>query len=171
MSPRASRRSLLRAVGTVTATGLAGCGSAVEPTTTPTSANATYGIVVRNELNAQFFEQSDELTGPQPATVFVRISNLSPSSEKTYFERQFEVETGASKTFDDALTIAPDGPTYAMTAQLKAFDASDTTVDEASFTFTPDDRPSSNPIPVAIQISEEEGEVEPFIEIPIAEDE
>ena len=173
MSQQSSRRALLRTTGAVMAAGLAGCalrraetetatasegdGTATEsPSTdgTPTP-GTTYGIEVQNRLEAEDFDTVSGLSDPQPAVVHLRVSNLDPNDEKTFFEETVEVATGESTEFPAAFTVRPNGPTYAMSAQLESFVEGGLSRQEYmrdGFTFTPgsDRAPSVNPIPVKV---------------------
>lgn len=159
MSPRQSRRALLRAAGIATVTGLAGCGSDGDHTGTgpgegpETEGSTTYGIDLQNQFTHEDFETTEVLSGAEPATVHLRVDQLDPGSEP-YFERTVDVETGGSRSFPDAFTVEPDGPTYAMSAELERFvddGLSDDHNRRDDLTFAPDERPAANPIRVVVQ--------------------
>ena len=129
MSPQLPRRRVLQTAGGALLAGLAGCQLQRAETETPTGRTetegtpepTTYGITVNNRLQADAFETTRGLSGPKPAVVHIRVTDLKPDSEKIYFEETVEVETGGSTTVQEAFTAIPDGPTYAMNAQLEPF--------------------------------------------------
>lgn len=149
MSPRISRRALLRSVGVAAAVGLAGCGSGDGGTATPTS--TTYDVEVQNDLTPEDFEMAPDGLEPTPATVSFRVNAIA--AEETFFEETVELETGASETFTDAFTVEPDGPTYAMNAELEGFTdegLSDPRNQRDGLTFTPAERPDVDTITVVV---------------------
>lgn len=156
MAPRQSRRALLRATALATTGLVAGCSSddGTEPGGgTTTEGPTTYGIRVNNALTPEQFEGTSELSGPEPATVTVRVSSLAPGSEP-FFERTTTVETGGETTFEEAFTVEPDGPTYAMSAEIEPFVDGGLSRDhnrKGDLTFTPDERPEANPIRIVIR--------------------
>lgn len=192
MSPQHSRRVILQTTGGMLAAGLAGCTLRKTATETPTGTppsgeetpggggatessdddedptpgdGTTYGIVVRNQLEPDDFDDVSELSGPKPAIVDLRVSDLAPSDEEAYFETTVELASGESKQFPEAFTVRPDGPTYAMSAKLEPFITGGLSYQDyrrAGLTFRPggDRVPSVNPIPInvySVPDSEREG--------------
>lgn len=153
MSPRTSRRALLRAVGVATVAGVAGCGS--EGATTTTSSSPTYGVELRNEITEAEFDDDPHFSEPQSTTVSLRVNDIDPNSDETYFEETVEVGPGETRTFDEAFTVDLDGPTYAMNVEMDPFadeePRSDARNRRDGHTFTPEERPEANPILVAIR--------------------
>lgn len=129
MSPQLPRRRVLQTAGGALLAGLAGCQLQRAETETPTDRTeteetptpTTYGITVNNRLEAEAFETTQGLSGPKPAVVHLRVTDLDPDSEQVYFEETVEVKTGKSTTFQEAFTASPGGPTYAMNAELEPF--------------------------------------------------
>lgn len=156
MAPCQSRRALLRATALATTGLVAGC-SADDGTDpgggTTTDGPTSYDIRVNNALTPQQFEETGELSGPEPATVTVRVGTLAPGTEP-FFERTVSIETGGEMTFDDAFAVEPDGPTYAISAELEPFVDDGLSRDhnrKGDLTFTPDERPEANPIRVVVR--------------------
>ncbi len=143
------------------AVGVAGCqgGGGGDGSSPDTDGETTYGITVENGLSVDDFEGTSELSGPEPAELSLRVNGLT--NDETYFQRTVKVETGATRTFEEAFTVSPDGPTYAMNAQLTPFVGGGLSRQfnrKAGLTFAPDERPSRNPIEVRlVSIDSQEG--------------
>lgn len=154
MAPQSSRRALLQSVGAGVIAGLAGCGSNGGTDTTTTASPTTYDIELRNQLTAEHFQDSEYFDAPQPAVIYVRVNNVDPNSDTTYFEQTVEVPTNSSKTLTDTFTVEPDGPIYAIAVELEPFTEDGISKprnrkDGASF--APENRPQRNPIPVILR--------------------
>lgn len=153
MSPSHTRRALLQAVGVATAAGLAGCGSSDQGSpTVAIEGETTYDIVIENHLTAADFEAEAELSAPEPATITVKVGTLAPGDEP-FFETTTQVATDSTETFEDAFTVEPDGPTYALSCEFEPFTSEGLSGDrnrKGDLTFTPDERPRVNPIRVVL---------------------
>jgi hypothetical protein len=126
-----------------------------EQTTATQPAGQTYGIEIRNRIAEADFENVPGLSGPEPAVIEVRVSNLNPDSEEAYFEEAVELDPGGAETFPDAFTVRPNGPTYAMSARFEPFVQGGLSSDRnrrASRTFIPggDRMPQRDPISVNV---------------------
>lgn len=167
MALRTNRRALLRATGTVAAATLAGCGA--EPTPTR-GGSTTYAIAVVNQLKPSDFEDAEELSGPEPATVHLTVEPLDPGAEETFFEATATVEVESTRTYDGAFTVTPDGPTYAVSAELEPYPSPfEHRADHLNggLTFAPDERPRANPIPVVVKdlAPPERDDFDPAVEV------
>lgn len=161
MSSQRPRRAFLRGAAVAGLAGLAGCqsGGGGDGGDGPSSGEeTTYGIIVDNGLSVDDFEGTSGLSEPTPATVSLRVTGLE--NGETYFEQTVEVEPDGTQTIEEAFTVVPDGPTYAMSAELTPLvegGLSRPMNRNGGLTFQPGDRPAANPIEVRISNVPNEG--------------
>jgi hypothetical protein len=145
-------------------TGLLGGG---DDETTP---EGQYGIRVDNRFEARDFEMTDQITGPQPAVVDLRVGNLDPQSDETYFEERVEVATGDEQTVEAAFVVESGGPTYAVNATLEPFvegGLAKKRLRSDGLTFAPGEygEPEENPIPVVVSNANDTERLAPEVDI------
>lgn len=146
MSPPWTRRAILQTVPAATGIGLAGCGGSDGP--------SPYGIEIRNKLTQADFETTEKIEGTTPVTVHVRVENGDSDQESADFKETVEVPTNTTKTFDDAFTIQTESTRYSMVAEMDPLvegGLSSSRTRRASHSFTPENSPRRNPIPIIIQ--------------------
>lgn len=158
-----TRREFLTAASVGLVSGLAGCESGGNgdgpdgetPDGTTGVESETFGIAVKNRLAVENFEASPELSGPKPAVIHVRVNNLDPDDDTTYFQKSLELSTGESKVFSEAFTVEFDRTMYAISAELEPFVDGGIARDEnrkAGYTFTAgsDQMPTIDPIEISV---------------------
>lgn len=145
MSPQCTRRQVLQTASAVTVIGVAGCAES--------ESERGFGIEIRNELTEADFEATDQIEEPNPATVHVTVDNVDSDQEQANFTGTAEVQPGKTRTFENAFTVLEDSSLYSMGAEMEPLvegGLASSSTRRASHSFTPENKPERNPIPIII---------------------
>lgn len=145
MAPQCTRRQVLQTAPAVTVIGVAGCAGS--------ESERGFGIEIRNELTETDFETTDQIEEPAPVTVHVRVENVDSDQERANFERTTEVPPETTRTFENAFMVLEDSSLYSMGVEMEPLvegGLSSNRTRRDSHSFTPENRPERNPIPIII---------------------
>lgn len=189
-----SRRTLLRATGIAVTTGMAGCqlkhrsddagsggggsgdgggsnGGAQTATSVPP--DASFDIVVRNDITAGDLKPVTDLAQDAKATITVDVErNYMDKDDEIIFEQTVELGPDSKRTFEDAFSTSKGGPQHVVGAKLEPFreedqDATSKMSITSASRFEPGgfQAPTSTTWYVSVQDGEPRDPFEPWIQV------
>jgi hypothetical protein len=186
MVPRPTRRTLLRSAGLALTAGLAGCefrrdagdgtgdgNGQTDTQSTTVAPGASYDIVLKNTLTEAALRADERMEPETAASIAVAVEeNYAEREDVTVFERQRELSSESSQTFEEAFATEADGPEYVVSASLEPIidpggDQPLPTTHTGASRFTPGEfgAPTETTFWISVHDSEDREDVDPFITV------